>query len=263
MKCPTETLSMIRCNQILDAAEQLIESQGIVSFKFSQLAKEVSCSTGTLYKFFERKEDVLVCLFLRSATSNHLPIFVKEHPDLTAQEKVLLPILFTFETIKRSKSFSTLRSISVHPMVWKMASDEKVTRFKKRIDAFWEWFTVSLTEAADNGELDTTPLQIKELVQGIIFFLTGSLTQFESELIAPKYLANRRETCYRHLAHLMGQYKWAKPLTPELYDLLAQRSSDFFDEHHRDHMTCSACSALACASSVPHSDCSRLEAIGR
>ncbi|RTR37197.1 TetR/AcrR family transcriptional regulator [Shewanella canadensis] len=247
MKCPTEALPMIRCNQILDAAEQLIESQGIVSFKFSQLAKEVGCSTGTLYKFFERKEDVLVCLFLRSATSNHLPIFIDKHPELTAQEKVLLPILFTFETIKRSKSFFTLRSVSVNTMVWQLASDEKVERFKKRINAFWEWFTASLHEAVDNGELDATPLQIKELVQGIAFYLTGSLTQFESELIAPEYLSNRRDTCYRHLSKLMGQYRWEKPLNQALFDSLEAQTTQFFDKHYREHMTCAACSALACS----------------
>jgi len=259
MKCPTEALPMIRCNQILDAAEQLIESQGIVSFKFSQLAKEVGCSTGTLYKFFERKEDVLVCLFLRSATSNHLPIFIDKHPDLTAQEKVLLPILFTFETIKRSKSFFTLRSVSVNTMVWQLASDEKVERFKKRINAFWEWFTASLYEAVDNGELDATPLQIKELVQGIAFYLTGSLTQFESELIAPEYLTNRRETCYRHLSKLMGQYRWEKPLNQALFDSLEAQTTQFFDKHYREHMTCSACSALACSQESRETQCSRLQ----
>ncbi|MCF1429207.1 MAG: TetR/AcrR family transcriptional regulator, partial [Shewanella sp.] len=82
MKCPSEPLTTLRCNQILDAAEYLIETQGIVSFKFSQLAKEVGCSTGTLYKFFEGKEDILVCLFMRNATSNNLPIFIAQNPEL-------------------------------------------------------------------------------------------------------------------------------------------------------------------------------------
>ncbi|MCL1058454.1 TetR/AcrR family transcriptional regulator [Shewanella gelidimarina] len=261
MKCPTEALSMMRCNQILDAAEQLIESQGMVSFKFSQLAKEVSCSTGTLYKFFERKEDILVCLFLRSATSNHLPIFIREHPDLTAQEKVLLPVLFTFETIKRSKSFFTLRSVSVNTMVWQLASDEKVERFKKRVNAFWEWFTLSLNEAVDNGELEATPLQVKELVQGIVFYLTGCLTQFESELIAPAYLSNRRETCYRHLSKLMAQYRWKKPLNQALFDSLEAQSTQFFDKHYRENMTCVACSALVNAQKNSESPCSGLKSL--
>jgi AcrR family transcriptional regulator len=245
MKCPTDALPTLRCNQILDAAEYLIESQGVVSFRFSQLAKEVGCSTGTLYKYFERKEDVLVCLFLRSATSNHLQIFIDKYPELTAQEKVLLPILFTFETIKRSKSFFTLRSVSVNTMVWQLASDEKVKRFKKRINAFWEWFTASLHQAVDNGELEATPLQIKELVQGIVFYLTGSLTQFESELIAPEYMSNHRETCYRHLSRLMAQYRWEKPFNQALFDSLEAQTTQFFNKHYRDHMTCAACSALA------------------
>ncbi|SUI73628.1 Fatty acid metabolism regulator protein [Shewanella putrefaciens] len=257
MKCPSDSLSILRCNQILDAAEKLIESQGIVSFKFSQLAHEVGCSTGTLYKFFERKEDVLVCLFLRSATSNHLPIFIHKNPELTAQEKVLLPILFTFETVKRSSSFFTLRSVSVNTMVWKLASDEKVDRFKKRINAFWGWFTDSLHLAVENGELVATPLQIKELVQGITFYLTGALTQFESQLIAPQFLSERRETCYRHLANLMERYEWKTPLTLALFDSLEARTIKFFDQHYRDHMTCAACSALSNKNPYALTDCTR------
>lgn len=245
MKCPSDSLSILRCNQILDAAEKLIESQGIVSFKFSQITHEVGCSTGTLYKFFEGKEDVLVCLFLRSATSNHLPIFIHKNPELTAQEKVLLPILFTFETVKRSSSFFTLRSVSVNTMVWKLASDEKVDRFKKRINAFWGWFTDSLHLAVENGELVATPLQIKELVQGITFYLTGALTQFESQLIAPQFLSERRETCYRHLANLMKLYDWKTPLTFAQYDSLEARTIKFFDLHYRDNMTCNTCSAFS------------------
>ncbi|MCF1429257.1 MAG: TetR/AcrR family transcriptional regulator, partial [Shewanella sp.] len=151
MKCPSEPLTTLRCNQILDAAEHLIETQGIVSFKFSQLAKEVGCSTGTLYKFFEGKEDILVCLFMRNATSNNLLIFLAQHPELTAQEKALLPVLFTFETIKRSKSFFTLRSVSVNTMVWQLASADKIERFKKRINTFWIFIRSSLEEAVVKG----------------------------------------------------------------------------------------------------------------
>ncbi|MGL5047109.1 MAG: TetR/AcrR family transcriptional regulator, partial [Shewanella sp.] len=219
-------------------------------------AKEVGCSTGTLYKFFERKEDVLVCLFLRSATSNHIPTFLAKYPELTAQERVLLPILFTFETVKRRKSFATLRSVSVNTMVWQLASDEKVKRFKKRINAFWGGFFDSVNLAVQQGELEATPLQVKDLVQGIAFFLTGSLTQFESQLIAPEYLSHQRETTYRHLARLMGQYKWKKPLTPELFDALEARTGKFFDQHYRDHMSCAACSALVKSSDIG-SSCSR------
>lgn len=257
MRCPTEALSTIRCNQILDAAEHLIESQGIVSFKFSQLAKEVGCSTGTLYKFFERKEDVLVCLFLRNATSNHLSIFLAKYPDLTAQEKVLLPILFTFETIKRSKTFFTLRSVSTNAMVWQLASPEKIERFKKRINVFWQWFTDGLNEAVANGEIKATPLQVKELVQGITFYLTGVLTQFESQLVNHEFLSNRRETSYRHLAKLMGQYDWKYAVNQQLFDKLEAQTEQFFNEHYRSHRSCAACNALADSANNKQANCSR------
>ncbi|MFS1440089.1 TetR/AcrR family transcriptional regulator [Shewanella sp. 10N.286.48.A6] len=245
MKCPTEPLTQLRCDQILDVAEGLIESQGIVSFKFSQIAKDVGCSTGTLYKLFERKEDVLVCLFLRSATSNYMPLFVEKNPELTAQERLLLPILFTFETIKRSKSFFTLRSVSVNAMIWKLASDNKVKMFKQRINSFWQWLTDAVNLAIENGELEATPLQAKELVQGITFYLTGSLTQFESKLISSEFLSDQSTTCYRHLSRLMAQYNWRTPLTQELFSSLESRTASFFHKNYKKHLTCRACKDLS------------------
>lgn len=255
MKCPTETLTQLRCDQILDVAELLIESQGIVSFKFSQIAKDVGCSTGTLYKLFERKEDVLVCLFLRSATSNYMPLFVEKNPQLSAQERLLLPILFTFETIKRSRSFFTLRSVSVNAMIWKLASDEKVKLFKQRINSFWQWLTDAVQLAIKNGELTATPLQAKELVQGIAFYLTGSLTQFESKLISPDFLSDQSTTCYRHLSRLMAQYQWQTALNQELFQSLENRTSEFFEKNYKRHLSCSSCKALSAKLDGHHRGC--------
>ncbi|MBQ4890667.1 TetR family transcriptional regulator [Shewanella sp. UCD-FRSSP16_17] len=255
MKCPSETLTQLRCDQILDVAELLIESQGIVSFKFSQIAKDVGCSTGTLYKLFERKEDVLVCLFLRSATSNYMPLFVQKNPELTAQERLLMPILFTFETIKRSRSFFTLRSVSVNAMIWKLASDEKVKLFKQRINSFWQWMADAVQLAIDNDELVATPLQAKELVQGIAFYLTGSLTQFESKLISPEFLSDQSTTCYRHLSRLMAQYQWKTPLNHELFTCLETRTADFFEANFKKHLSCSSCKALSMSLNAKQSGC--------
>lgn len=243
MKCPSDKMTELRCNQILDAAAVLVEQQGIVSFKFSQLAKEVGCSTGTLYRFFEGKEDVLVCLFLRNATSNHFLLFTELHPHITAQQKLLLPVVFTFETIKRNNTFFTLRSVSVNKLVWQLASEEKIARFKRRINAFWSWFHCSLALAIEEGELQATEKELDELTQAIVFFLTGALTQFEGELIEPKLLGERRETCYRHLSLIMQRYKWKTPLTRILFEELTQATVEFFNTHVKTHGSCTSCSA--------------------
>ncbi|MBV7316770.1 TetR/AcrR family transcriptional regulator [Shewanella sp. NIFS-20-20] len=244
MKCPADPVSLLRCNQILDVAEHLITTQGIVSFKFSQIAHDVGCSTGTLYKHFKGKEDILVCLFMRHATSNHLSLCVQQHPELTEQQKVLLPIFFTFETIKRSPIFFTLRSVSVNHMVWPLASDEKVARFKRRINAFWGWLQQTLMQAVAKQELSASPLQVKELTQGIVFYLTGILTQFESQLIDEEFLSAQQHTCFRHLAKLMSQYGWKQPVDLALFDSLLALTQQYFVGNQSFAMNCSACNAL-------------------
>lgn len=259
MKCPSDAMTALRCNQILDAAAVLVEQQGIVSFKFSQLAKEVGCSTGTLYRFFQGKEDILVCLFLRHATSNYLPKFVAQNPELSAQQRLLLPVIFTFETIRRSKVFFTLRSVSVNKLVWQLASEDKVSKFKRRIDAFWRWFHQSIELANTQGELNATEREQTELTQALVFFLTGVLTQFESELIPPEFLGERQDTCYRHLALLMSRYAWQEPLTQSRYGELERLVGQFFDTQVKSKGNCDTCAALdlqlqhqACCGTVAH-----------
>ena len=39
MKCPATQFDAFRCNQLLDVAEHLVDSQGVVSFRFAQIAK--------------------------------------------------------------------------------------------------------------------------------------------------------------------------------------------------------------------------------
>ncbi|USD37318.1 TetR/AcrR family transcriptional regulator [Ferrimonas sp. SCSIO 43195] len=244
MKCPSEASHRQRCNAILDAAEALVVADGIISFNFSQLAKEVGCSTGTLYRFFERKEDALVCLFLRNATSNHLQGFVTQHPDLTAMEKVLLPVLFTFEMVQRNPSFNALRSVSVNAHIWKLASADKVARLRQRVDHFWNWFHQSVEQAQASGELQASPDQARLLAQGMVFFLTGALTQFESQLVSGRYLGERNDTCFEHLYQLMNQYRWHTPFTEAVYRSLAQQVAAYLQQHYRRHRDCGHCQQL-------------------
>jgi len=58
--------------QILDAVERIVRGKGIAHATTKEIAREAGCAEGTLYKHFERKED----LFL-AALQQHLPSFVE------------------------------------------------------------------------------------------------------------------------------------------------------------------------------------------
>ncbi|MEH6446797.1 MAG: TetR/AcrR family transcriptional regulator [Oceanospirillaceae bacterium] len=244
MRCPSSHCDAIRCNQLLDVAEKLIDEQGVVSFRFAQIAKGAECSTNTLYKYFESKEDVLVCLFLRNTTSTQIPIFIKKYPELNIHQRAVLPILFTFEVVKRSPIFNILRVVSINSMFWQMASSEKIEVLRNRVNLFWSCIRVPLEEAVTLEELDASELDIRDLTQSLYFFLGGASSTYESRLMDEKYFTAGEETSLRHISRLMNRYNWKRPITQEMMQDMTLLISDFLDKSKSKIRTCESCLAV-------------------
>lgn len=244
MRCPKDSCEALRCNQLLDEAEKLIDNQGVVSFRFAQIAKQAGCSTNTLYKYFESKEDVLVCLFLRNTTSTRIPVFIKENPQFNIHQLAVLPILFTFEVVKRSPIFNILRVVSINSMFWQLASSEKIDVLRNRVNLFWSCIRQPIDHAVSVGELDATEAEVKELVQSLYFFLAGATSSYESKLMDEYYFTPDDETGYRHISRLMNRYRWQKPITKEMMQEMTQKISAFLDKGEGKVRSCNTCAEI-------------------
>ncbi|BDY06966.1 TetR/AcrR family transcriptional regulator [Ferrimonas sp. YFM] len=241
MHCPKTNLDIMRCNELLNVAESLVDENGVVSFRFAQMAKEASCSNHTLYKFFQSKEDVLVCLFLRNCTSNYMPLFLDQHPELTELERAAVPAVFSLISVSRSQTFNILRVVSINSMFWQMASDEKIALLKERCNLFWSRVHLHIEQAQQSGALQATEAQVMELTQAIYFFMAGSLSSYESQLMESKYLTDKNPTYYRHLAEMMNRYKWNEVATETKFENLANKIELFFDKHYKPNKNCERC----------------------
>ncbi|ARD20876.1 TetR/AcrR family transcriptional regulator [Shewanella japonica] len=243
MICPASNIDIIRCNQILNQAEISIKNQGVVSFRFAQIAKDSGCSTNTLYKYFESKEDILVCLFLRNTASTRIPDFIKENPQLSINERAVLSLLFTFELIKRSPIFNILRLVSINSMFWQLASPDKISILKNRVNLFWSCIRNPLDDAVAAGKLSANELELKELTQEMYFFLAGATSSYQSGLMEDCYLTADDATCFRHISRIMNRYNWNQPITQEMMESLAMRISQFLDYGQGKNRTCETCLA--------------------
>ncbi|QQX79846.1 TetR/AcrR family transcriptional regulator [Shewanella sp. KX20019] len=244
MQCPNTHADAIRCNQLLDIAESLVDTQGVVSFRFSQISKGAGCSTNTLYKYFESKEDVLVCLFLRNTTSSQIPLFLKENPSITINDKSLLAIIFTFEIVKRSPIFNILRLVSINSMFWQLASPEKISILKSRVNLFWSRIKQPLEDAVELGELKATDTDISDLSQAIYFFLAGATSSYQSRLMEEEYFVADDTTWFRHVSRIMNRYQWRKPITQEQMQDLSLRVKGFLERTEGKIGTCDTCLAI-------------------
>ncbi len=234
-------MERLKCNQLLDVAENLVDEQGVVSFRFAQIAKISNCSTNTLYRYFSSKEDVLVCLFLRSTTSCHIPLFWEQNPDLTIYHKALVPVLFTYGAVQNNPIFNILRVVSINSMFWQMASDEKKEVLKQRVDLFWSHIHNPLVEARDLGALKATDTELLEMTQSIYFFLAGAISSYQSGLMDSKYLPGSLENSHRHLSQIFNRLHWDKPITLEMIKELDYRVKAFIDHGYQRHRSCENC----------------------
>ncbi|GIU19999.1 TetR family transcriptional regulator [Shewanella sp. MBTL60-112-B2] len=225
----------------MNVAEELIDNQGVVSFRFAQIAKGAGCSTNTLYKYFESKEDVLVCLFLRNTTSSQIPVFINENPNLNTYERSVLAVLFTFEVVKRSPIFNVLRVVAINSMFWQLASSEKVDILKNRVNLFWSNIKRPLEEAVKQGNLKATQVEIDDLSQALYFFLAGATSSYESRLMDQQYFVSGDDIAYRHISRLMNHYQWREPITREMMQNLSLRISAFLDKGHGSIRSCETC----------------------
>ncbi|SDJ95778.1 DNA-binding transcriptional regulator, AcrR family [Ferrimonas sediminum] len=241
MHCPNTQQAEIKCQILLDAAEQLIEEQGIISFEFSDIAKVANCSTGSVTRFFESKEDVLLCLFLRSVTANNISGILNLEQGLSSQERFLVPILTTYEEVAKNSRFMSLRSVSVNSKVWTLASCEKVDRFKLRVNRFFDLIHQLALDARAEGALDETPERVLLLTQMIYFQLFGQSTAYESKLIDSMVDDQRERVEMECILAIINSFKWNEKIDAEQYLKLRGRVFRFIETGIKSKPSCKKC----------------------
>ncbi|GAA4879027.1 TetR/AcrR family transcriptional regulator [Ferrimonas pelagia] len=75
--------------KILVTGKKIIEKQGVVAFNFADIAKLANISSGTLYKYFHKKEDLFVYLFTGKIRSYIACLEEVKNSPLTPLEKLV------------------------------------------------------------------------------------------------------------------------------------------------------------------------------
>ncbi|MBY6188012.1 TetR/AcrR family transcriptional regulator [Marinobacter hydrocarbonoclasticus] len=241
MQCPSTEAQYERSQLILNATEWLIETQGLIAFKISDLSNHAGIANSSLYKLFESKEDLLVCCFLRNASSNHFAPFEAQYPDLTPLQRVLIPIMFTFEATHFAPTFNLVRQVAVNPMVWRRASPEKVKAFESRIDLFWRSIKGYVLDAVAEGDLEATEEEVLELTQAITFYLSGALSAYQSQLINAHYLKEKRYTLFRQLQKVFLPYQWREPISLADFERIGMRVHLYYRQLGESFNRCERC----------------------
>ncbi len=185
-----------------------------------------------------------MCLFLRNCTSNYMPIFLAQNPDIDARLLAAMPAIFSWLAVQRSPTFNTLRVVSINSLCWQLASDEKVNAMRQRVNLFWSRVQLHIEQAQQQGVLLEPENRVTEVTQALYFFLAGILSSFESQLMESRYLGEPQHTFYRQLTSLLNNYQWQQRFTVAELTQLGQRIEQFFERHYLENKSCRNCQRL-------------------
>ncbi|MCL7749819.1 TetR/AcrR family transcriptional regulator [Halalkalibacter alkaliphilus] len=100
-------------NQIIDAAVKVIANHGYHQAQVSKIAKEAGVADGTIYLYFENKEDILTSLF-EEKMGNFVQIIRNQiTEDLSIEDKFLLLITKHLEQLEQDHHLAIVTQLEL------------------------------------------------------------------------------------------------------------------------------------------------------
>ncbi|MBE7213775.1 TetR/AcrR family transcriptional regulator [Shewanella benthica] len=124
-----------RESRLLEVARELILEAGMVSFKFTDIAKGAEVSRATLYKHFSGKEDVLVSLFVSDAgNTRQMLVDIQDHEPLNDREKLITALLAPVSISSGTKNCLGITFLSANPGIYLFAGESRQEELERIIE---------------------------------------------------------------------------------------------------------------------------------
>lgn len=211
---------------ILQAAVQCINESSVTDFTMAKIARLAGLSMGSVYKFVQSKEDIILALAHQSF--NHVSsVFSKVlNLPLSAPEKMLAVCLIAPKSLQCFEFDYELQSYATNEAVIRRASamwTEKMINACKQCE---QGFSLALTEAIAGGELQDVP-NLSEVIEEIIVSGWAMTVGYEQvqRVKQTQQIVEGTESLFEPLAlnhpiirstvRLLNSYPWLKPITEQ------------------------------------------------
>ncbi|WP_227936657.1 TetR/AcrR family transcriptional regulator [Alkalihalobacillus deserti] len=130
-------------NQIIDAAVKVIASHGYHQAQVSKIAKEAGVADGTIYLYFENKEDILTSLF--EEKMGHFVEIIRERliSETSIEEKLLILVKMHFEQLQADKNLAIVTQLELR---------QSNTVLRLKINGIFKNYLVLLEELLTEGK---------------------------------------------------------------------------------------------------------------
>ncbi|QIZ75513.1 TetR/AcrR family transcriptional regulator [Ferrimonas lipolytica] len=215
---PNQARFRQRDQVLVRLAEKLLKEQGLVSFRFSELAPLAGCSAGTLYKHFSSKEDLLIAIF-----AHHIEHLVERQPhlmscDLSFAERWVAMHLLSVLASQRSSWTIGINGLGGAPKVLDRATEYRVQELKMYLDQFYHAILRVVEGARIQGELSATDEQVSLVHSMLTYVERGACGILGNELMsnAVKPLDSRQ--IFDACAIYINSLNWNAPLRADSYE---------------------------------------------
>lgn len=181
--CKNKTKSGIIVDNIIKSSKTVLENEGLIKFRVGNIITMSKCSSKTFYSIYEDKCDLLLCLWIRSSTSDYLVNFDNKKHQLNNLELMLLPFLITLSIRERSPSSNKAVSSCVNSSIWSGSSPQKECKVRLRVNFFWDWVRKHGEKLLSDNILQGSRRDIDLLCKKLSFLLRGFIWVHDSELV--------------------------------------------------------------------------------
>ncbi|GAA5194037.1 TetR/AcrR family transcriptional regulator [Ferrimonas gelatinilytica] len=214
---PNQARFRQRDQVLIRLAERLIEQQGLVSFRFSELAPLAGCSAGTLYKHFASKEDLLIAIFARQVEG-----LVASQPhflscSLSHAECWIAMHLYAVMASQQANWSLGLNTLGGAPQVLEKASDFRVQELKMYLTQFYNTILRVIEGARIQGELCATDQQVQTVHTMLSYFQRGAAGTLENPLMEDAVAGLSARQLYDAFAVFINTLEWKQPLRVDSY----------------------------------------------
>ncbi|TKB51464.1 TetR/AcrR family transcriptional regulator [Ferrimonas sediminicola] len=195
---------------LLDAAAQLLKEEGLISFRFSQLAKRANCSMGALYTHFTNREDLLLALMAKETKRQlvmHTSVICL---NLKPAETWLALTLIPFIAANRfSTGFSVLAEL---PQITAQASPERQYQLQSQLTPFCQATNRFLQRARLQGELLSHDKEISLCRNTVLCIQRGAMAFSSTPILGDEHPSLKPLPLYTMLFEAINTLRWRHPL---------------------------------------------------
>ena len=210
---------------IICAAIKAIEDSSLLDFSMSAIAKLAGLSMGSVYKFVQCKEDVLIALATRMYQERQ-SVFKKILAlPLTTHERIIAASLLDFSKVQMYNFDNQLESIVNTDAMMKRCSQRWLTQMIACGERCQTMFQQFMQAAADSGELTSGNRDIEEINLGTWSLSVG---YFQTVRLHHCRLSNQKENFsdemlalapddlhIRTMQRLVNSYDWQQKIADD------------------------------------------------